>query len=127
MKLFRLFTTLLLLAVIVLFVRQNMATFQRDLDFSLYLFIREDVRWSLKVSTVIFLSGFVGLLIGLALMFRPFYHTRKALQAERSEKERLLGERAKAFEEADMAHPQAVAGPPRETAPEPQAADTPAG
>ncbi|ROQ91113.1 hypothetical protein [Desulfosoma caldarium] len=94
MKLFRLVTTLLLVAVIVLFVRQNMTTFQRDLDFSLYLFIREDVRWTLKVSTVIFLAGFVGLLVGVVFMFRPFYHTRKALQAERSEKERLLAERA---------------------------------
>jgi|YNPNPStandDraft_1061719.scaffolds.fasta_scaffold43961_2 uncharacterized integral membrane protein len=127
MKLFRLFTTLLLLAVIVLFVRQNMATFQRDLDFSLYLFVREDVRWSLKVSTVIFLSGFVGLLIGLALMFRPFYHTRKALQAERSEKERLLGERAKASEEADMPEPLAAESPPRETAPASQTSNTAAG
>lgn len=124
MRLFRLFTTLLLLAVIVLFVRQNMATFQRDLDFSLYLFIREDVRWSLKVSTVIFLSGALGLLVGLALMFRPFYHTRKSLQAERSEKERLLGERAKASEEADMLEPQAVEGPAREAAPESQVSNT---
>lgn len=99
MKLFRFVTTLLLVAVIVLFVRQNMATFQRDLDFSLYLFIREDVRWTLKVSTVIFLAGFVGLLVGLALMFRPFYQTRKVLQAERSEKERLLAERAMAAED----------------------------
>lgn len=126
MKLFRLFTTLLLLAVIVLFVRQNMATFQRDLDFSLYLFIREDVRWSLKVSTVIFLSGFLGLVVGLALMFRPFYQTRKALQGERSEKERLLGERAKASEEADMPDRPGEETPPRETPPEQQAAGPPA-
>lgn len=126
MKLFRLFTTLLLLGVIVLFVRQNMATFQRDLDFSLYLFIREDVRWSLKVSTVIFLSGLVGLVVGLALMFRPFYQTRKALQAERSEKERLLGERARASEEAAMPEHAAEEAPIREPAPEQQASGSPA-
>ncbi|MEJ5348801.1 MAG: hypothetical protein WHS46_08955 [Desulfosoma sp.] len=99
MKLFRFVTTLLLVAVMVLFVRQNMATFQRDLDFMLYLFIREDVRWTLKVFMVIFISGFVGLLVGLFLMFRPFLRTRRALQAERAEKERLLAERARAVEE----------------------------
>ncbi len=126
MKLFRLFTTLLLLAVIVLFVRQNTATFQRELDFSLYLFIREDVRWSLKVSTVIFISGFVGLVVGLGLMFRPFYQTRKALQAERSEKERLLGERAKASEEADMVEQVAAEGLPQQTTPEHQPSGPPA-
>lgn len=126
MKLFRLFTTLLLLAVIVLFVRQNAATFQRELDFSLYLFIREDVRWSLKVSTVIFISGLVGLFVGLGLMFRPFYQTRRALQAERSEKERLLGERAKALEEADMAEQAAAEGLPQKTTPEHQPSGPPA-
>lgn len=121
MKLFRLVTTLLLVAVIVLFVRQNMATFQRDLDFSLYLFIREDVRWTLKVSTVIFISGFVGLLAGVAFMFRPFYQTRKALQAERSEKERLLAERAMAAEEMPAQQPndsQAQARPLSESRPQ---------
>lgn len=126
MKLFRLFTTLLLLAVIVLFVRQNAATFQRELDFSLYLFIREDVRWSLKVSTVIFISGFVGLVVGLGLMFRPFYQTRKALQAERSEKERLLGERAKVSEEADMAERAAAEGLPQKATLEHQPSGPPA-
>ncbi len=126
MKLFRLFTTLLLLGVLVLFVRQNMATFQRDLDFSLYLFIREDVRWSLKVSTVIFLSGFIGLVVGLALMFRPFYQTRKALQVERSEKERLLGERARASEETAMPEPAAAEAPSQEPSADHQASGSPA-
>ncbi len=120
MKLFRFVTTLLLVAVIVLFVRQNMSTFQRDLDFSLYLFIREDVRWTLKVSTVIFISGFVGLLVGLSLMFRPFFQTRRALQAERSEKERLLAERARAVEEVrgrDQIEPEPQAQPFSESQP----------
>lgn len=116
MKLFRLLTTLLLVGVIVLFVRQNMATFQRDLDFSLYLFIREDVRWTLKVSTIIFLSGFLGFLVGLALMFRPLYQTRRALHEERSEKERLLAERARAMESAQGLNKTAETAQPPEAA-----------
>ena len=115
MKLFRLFTTLLLLGVIFLFIRQNMATFQRDLDFSLYLFIREDVRWTLKVYTIIFISGFVGLLAGLSLMFRPFFQMRRALFEERGKKERLLAERAKAAEEAAMAPAAGEPAPSPET------------
>ncbi len=90
MRLFRLFTTLLLLAVIVLFVRQNLATFNKTLEFSLDLFIREEVRWTHRVSTLILISGFVGFLVGFFLMLKPFLHTRKALQQERQENQRLL-------------------------------------
>ena len=90
MRLFRLFTTLLLLAVIVLFVRQNLATFNKTLEFSLDLFIREEVRWTHRVSTLILISGFVGFLVGFFLMLKPFLHTRRALQQERQENQRLL-------------------------------------
>ncbi|SMC24930.1 Uncharacterized integral membrane protein [Desulfacinum hydrothermale DSM 13146] len=90
MRLFRLFTTLLLLALIVLFIRQNLVTFNKPLGFTLDLFIREQVQWTLPVSAVILLSAFVGFLVGLFLMWKPYRHARKSLQQERRENERLL-------------------------------------
>ena len=94
MRLFKLLTTLLLLSVIVLFIRQNLPTFNKTLDFSLNLFIREEVHWTHRVSTIIFLSGFFGFLVGFFLMLKPYLHTRKAWHQERKEKERLLKEAA---------------------------------
>ena len=60
MKLFRLVTTLLLLGLIGLFVRQNLTTFQTVLPFSFNLYIREQVQWTHQLATLLGLSGFLG-------------------------------------------------------------------
>jgi len=78
MKLFRLVTTLLLLALIVVFVRQNLTTFQTVLPFSFNLYIREQVQWTHQLATLLGLSGFLGFLIGVGLMLRPYRKMRRA-------------------------------------------------
>lgn len=101
MRLFRLFTTALLVAVIVLFIRQNMTTFDMVLPFSLNLYIREQVQWTHQVGSLLLAVGLMGVLIGMALMLKPWLHLRKLVNEERkarAELEALL----QASEEAEV-------------------------
>lgn len=82
MKLFKLFATVLLLAVIVLFVKQNLATFRTVLPFTLDLYIREEVHWSHELLTLLALSGILGLILGLGLMAKPYFNMRRALSRQ---------------------------------------------
>lgn len=78
MKLFRLVTTLLLLALIGLFVQQNLTTFRTVLPFSLNLYLREQVEWTHQLATLLGISGFLGFLIGVGLMLGPYRKLRRA-------------------------------------------------
>ncbi len=83
MRLFKLFTTALLVAVIVLFVRQNMTTFQTSLPFTLDLYVTAPAHWSHHLYGVILISGLLGLLIGLAIMAKPYLNLRRAKSRQR--------------------------------------------
>ena len=89
MRLFRLFTTALLVAVIVLFIRQNMTTFDMVLPFSLNLYIREQVQWTHQVGSLLLAVGLMGVLIGMALMLKPWLHLRKLVNEERKARAEL--------------------------------------
>lgn len=89
MQLFKLITGGLILALIGLFIYQNLSTFNTFLQFSLDLYIREKVVWSHHLYTLLLFSALLGFIVGLVLMLRPYFNIRRQLSQERQEKEQL--------------------------------------
>jgi hypothetical protein len=86
MRLFKLITTSLLLGMIWLFLWQNSVTFRTFLTFSFDLYIREPLQWKHQLSTLLLLTGFLGFLIGIAVMLKPYFNIRRLLAQERQQK-----------------------------------------
>lgn len=87
MRLFKLFTTAMILGLIGLFFYENAAVFKTDVPFNLDLYIREQVNWAHPLYVVILFAVLLGFLAGIAVMLKPFLQTRRMLVQERQAKE----------------------------------------
>lgn len=85
MKLFKLIVTLVVLALIALFVWQNMETWMKPASFKLNLYLGQ-TEWSLELYVIMFLSAFVGFILGALALMKPYVKTRRLLVRERQEK-----------------------------------------
>lgn len=86
MKLVKLIFSLAIIGLIGLFVGQNIKAWTGPVSFNLDLWILGKTEWSLELYTIILISAILGLLIGVLLMFKPYFRTRKLLARERKEK-----------------------------------------
>lgn len=87
MKLFKLFTSCLLLAIVALFFWQNLPTFQAPVPFQLNLYLRQPWSWTLSQCTLLIFSLALGFVVGFGLMLKPYFRIRRLLAQERKGKE----------------------------------------
>jgi len=87
MKVFKLVTGGLILLIVGLFIWQNIPTFTSPLQFQLNLYIKEHLQWSLKLYSLLLLTGLAGLCLGLLAMLRPYFNVRRLLAQERQERQ----------------------------------------
>jgi uncharacterized integral membrane protein len=93
MKLVKLIISLAIIGLIGLFVGQNFKAWTAPVSFNLDLWILGKTEWSLDLYVIILISAAMGLLVGVLLMFKPYFRTRKTLARERKErKEAAQGE-----------------------------------
>ncbi len=85
MRSFKLLVTLIILCLIAIFIYQNMQIWTRAVDFKLNLHFYQP-NPSLEIYQVILLSALVGFIIGIALLLKPYFKTRRLLKRERQEK-----------------------------------------
>lgn len=106
MKAFKIIATLLLLGLIYLFISQNMHTFRTTMPFSMDLFLTEEVKWAHELSTLMLISGLIGFLLGLFVMFRPYLKLRRSIHQSQQNKEEkparrsLIGRKKTAHDKA---------------------------
>jgi hypothetical protein len=106
MKLFKWLSGLIILAIIGLFIYQNLATFKSDLTFSMDLI--ERLEWKHHLYTIIVISAGLGLVLGILLMLKPYLKIRRILAGERQEKQQSVENVQKpAAPSADATSPQA--------------------
>jgi len=91
MKLFKLFTTGLLLAIVALFFWQNVPAFQTPVPFQLNLYLRQPLNWTLSLCTLLFSSLVLGFLVGFALMLKPYFRARRLAAEGKKNKEAEAG------------------------------------
>lgn len=94
MRWFKLIIGSLILLLIALFIYQNLETFNRLEDFRLYLGIREEVKWSLSLYSLLITAGMLGFLLGFILMLKPYFKTKRLLAQERQAKQQLKPQEA---------------------------------
>jgi uncharacterized integral membrane protein len=85
MRLFKLLVTLVILSVIAIFISQNMQTWTQSVSFKLNLYFYQ-TNPGLELYAVILLSALAGFIVGIALMIKPYFKTRRLLKRERQEK-----------------------------------------
>jgi|WetSurMetagenome_2_1015567.scaffolds.fasta_scaffold06930_4 uncharacterized integral membrane protein len=90
MRLFKLFTTAMMLGLIGLFFYENASVFRTDVSFNLDLYIREQVTWTHPLYVVLLLAVLLGFLAGVGVMLKPFLQMRRMLGQERQAKESAL-------------------------------------
>ncbi len=83
MRWFKLGIAVIIIALVALFIYQNMPTFDQDVTFSYNLHISDKVEWTHSVLSIIFMSAGFGFLIGLLVMLKPWLNTRRTLSQER--------------------------------------------
>jgi uncharacterized membrane protein YciS (DUF1049 family) len=88
MKLFKWLSGCIILAIIGLFIYQNLGTFKSDLPFSLDLI--EKLEWKHHLYTIIAISAGLGLVLGILLMLKPYLKIRRTLAGERQEKQQSV-------------------------------------
>ena len=88
MKLFKWFSGCIILAIIGLFIYQNLGTFKSDIPFSLDLI--EQLKWTHHLYTIIAISAGLGLVLGILLMLKPYLKIRRTLAGERQEKQQSV-------------------------------------
>ena len=86
MKLVKLIITLVVLGLIALFVGQNMKAWTGLVPFNIDLWILGKAEWNLEIYLIILISAGIGLLMGIILMLKPYFRTRKLLARERHER-----------------------------------------
>lgn len=86
MRLFKLITSGLVAALVLLFIKQNLSAFRTKVAFSLDLFIREPVGWEHSVYGLMIFSAGVGFLLGVLVLLRPYVRARRLLAEGRTEK-----------------------------------------
>jgi len=77
---------LIILGLIALFIWQNIPTFNALQVFQLTLPFSQPMKWTFSLATLVGISGVVGLLVGIIIMFKPYRGLRKKLVEERQEK-----------------------------------------
>jgi uncharacterized integral membrane protein len=92
MKVFKLIVALIILAVIGLFIYQNMETWRKLIDFRLDLYLLKTTT-QIQLYIIILLSAVVGFIVGLGAMLKPFFKTRQLLKRERVERKQAETER----------------------------------
>ncbi|MGO9020946.1 MAG: lipopolysaccharide assembly protein LapA domain-containing protein [Syntrophobacteraceae bacterium] len=93
MRLFKLLVTLLILGLIGIFIYQNMLSWTQPVSFKLNLYFYQTVSPpSLELYAVILLSALGGFIIGIALLLKPHFKTRRLLKRERQEKKQAQEE-----------------------------------
>jgi hypothetical protein len=85
MKLFKWLSGCIILAVIGMFIYQNLVTFKQELDFSFELI--EKLEWKHHLYTIIAISAGLGWVLGILLMLKPYLKIRRILAGERQEKQ----------------------------------------
>lgn len=89
MKWFKLITGGLVIALITLFLYQNLAAFKTPIGFKFDLAIREPLAWSLQTYTLLLLAAAIGFCLGVLVMLKPYFNVRRLLTQERQEKQDL--------------------------------------
>jgi hypothetical protein len=110
MKLFKLITGGLLLAIVGLFIYQNLNTFRGPVAFSLDLYIHEPFPWSHNLYTVIGIAALLGFVLGILVMLTPYRNARRRLLSARQDKP-PVAETPSAPPPASPADPQAALAP----------------
>ena len=85
MRLFKELVTLLILCVAAISIYQNIQTWTQPVGFKLNLYLYQ-INPELELYQVILLSALGGFIVGLALMLKPYFKTRRLLKRERHEK-----------------------------------------
>jgi len=91
MRLFKELVTLLILCVAAIFIYQNLQTWTQPVGFKLNLYLYQ-INLDLKLYAVILFSVLGGFIVGLALMSKPYFKTRRLLKRERQEKKQAQEE-----------------------------------
>ena len=91
MRSFKLLVTLLILCLIAIFIYQNMQTWTQPVSFKLNLYLYQ-TNPSFELYSVILLSALVGFIVGIALLLKPYFKTRRLLKRERQEKKQAQEE-----------------------------------
>jgi uncharacterized integral membrane protein len=88
MRLFKAIVALVILGLAALFIYQNMPTWTQTVGFKLNLgfFQTDPAGVQLEQYIVILVAGLFGLIVGLALMLKPYFKVRRLLKRERMEK-----------------------------------------
>jgi uncharacterized integral membrane protein len=89
MRLFKLLVTLVVLCFIGIFIYENMQTWTQPVSFTLNLYFYQ-TNPSLQLYPVILISALAGFIIGLALLLKPHFKTRRMLKLERKEKKEVM-------------------------------------
>ena len=95
MRLFKLLVTLVILCFIAIFIYENMQTWTQPVSFKLNLYFFQtnpESPPSLQLYPVILISALAGFIVGLALLLRPYFRTRRLLKRERQEKKQAMEE-----------------------------------
>jgi len=87
MKLFKLFTSCLLLAIVALFFWQNLPAFQAPVPFQLNLYLRQPWSWTLSQCTLLVFPWSWVSSSAFGLMLKPYFRIRRLLAQERKGKE----------------------------------------
>ena len=108
MRSFKLLVTLLILCLIAIFIYQNMQTWTQPVSFKLNLYVYQ-TNFGFELYSVILLSALCGFIVGIALMLKPYFKTRRLLKRERQEKKQAQEEftlrQARAESHAEVSNP----------------------
>ena len=91
MRSFKLLVTLVILCLIGIFIYQNMQTWTQPVSFKLNLYVYQ-TNFGFELYSVILLSALCGFIVGIALMLKPYFKTRRLLKRERQEKKQAQEE-----------------------------------
>lgn len=83
MRWFKFVMTVVVLAIVYLFIQQNIGSFNQSLEFKLDLpFLGEDqtLTWSHSVYGLIFISALVGFVLGFFSLLLPYFRSRRQIK-----------------------------------------------
>lgn len=108
MRVFSWITGGLLLAIVGLFVYQNLLTFNGLLPFVLDFYIHEAFTWFHRLYTVIGMAAFLGFLLGLLVILKPYLKMRRMLNKRCNSNEPAQRQQQPQETKTDEATPQAL-------------------
>lgn len=90
MRTFKLVIIGLAIAVIGLFIRENLLVFKKTLPFTFNYYIGEPASWTHSLYSILLFVGILGFLLGIFLMLKPYFKARRLLARERQEGQERL-------------------------------------